>query len=194
MANDWEGVEEIDAATFISMGDDPPRGKPLRRVRITNLLPEQLQAFVDSPALAHITHLDFSGSKIGHEGTYGLLMGGAQLGQLTHLDLTGNKTLDAIEELSQSKVRINQLQELRLADNGLSWTMAEVLATLPFDQLRYLDLRGNKLDRIGIKDLAKSEHFQPDMTIAVDGFQGRFAECQQWASGKRRGGGAARHS
>jgi Leucine-rich repeat (LRR) protein len=194
MTNDWKGIQEIDAATFISMGESSPRKTPLQRVRITSLSPEQLQAFVDLPLLSHLTHLDLSGNKIGHSGTYSLLMGGAELGQLTHLDLTGNRTLDAIQDLGQSKIVIENLQALRLANNGLSWTMGHVLASLPFDQLRYLDLRGNRIDRAGMKALAKSDHFQPDMTILLDRFQGRFADFQQWARDMRRGSGAARGS
>lgn len=197
MANDWEGVVEIDAATFVAMGEEKPGEAPLRRVRITNLTPELMDAFVASPRLKHVTHLDLSGNRIGHDRIRALFVE-AQLGELTHFDLSGNRILDTIEEISQAAcgIRLEKLRDLRLANNGIYYdSMEHLIGVRSFSHLENLDLRGNRLDAPhGARVIADYRYagVSPDLHIAVDGFEGSFADFQKWARGLGRSGGAGR--
>jgi hypothetical protein len=89
-------------------------------------------------------------------------------------------------------IRLRHLQDLRLADNGMDRTMMTELARLDLDELKNLDVRGNNIGTLGAKALARSPRFPPDMTIAVDGFQGTFAEFKERMLKHRPRGGSGR--
>jgi hypothetical protein len=183
MADDWEGVEEIDTVTFLGGSRGVQGHAPMRRVRLTNLGEGQILELAASPQLDNVSHLDLSSNRIGYQ-LAPALIGSEYLGNVTHLDLSGNRIL-SVERLVVSPY-LRKLHDLRLRDNGIDAAQAEDLAETPnVEHLANLDLRNNRINDWGMQKLAGSERFPPEMTISVDGFQGSFAEFQQWA--RRRG-------
>jgi uncharacterized protein (TIGR02996 family) len=80
------------------------------------------------------------------------------------------------------------LKTLKLDFNNIEDRGAAALAKCAWNKLTCLDLGMNPIGARGLRALAESENFKPDMRIRVDEFDGRFAKFQEWVKTQRLGG------
>jgi hypothetical protein len=80
---------------------------------------------------------------------------------------------------------LGNLRSLRLDYSSIGDRGAALLAKYPFKNLMCLDLAMNPIGRRGLRALAESSVFKPEMRIRAYDFDGTFAKFQEWERTRR---------
>ena len=147
----------VDAAAFLSRGDELFRLAPvLRRVRLLDAAPV-MQKLIHCPFLARVRELDLCDNDLGNGGV-NVFVRSAYLGALDSLDLGFNGLDEAGVRVLARASTLPNLRELALNDNGhVTGDGVRLLADSPFfGGLRALDLSGNDVNDAGARALVES--------------------------------------
>ena len=146
----------LDAATFLSHGDELFRRAPVRRVRLANAA-RFVAELADCPHLSQVRELDLTDAGLGNGGVC-VLTRSPHLCGVETLDLSFNGLGDAGVRHFANAATLPRLRELVLTDNnGLGSDGLRDLAESPYrGGLTALDVSANDIDGEGVRAVAGS--------------------------------------
>lgn len=146
----------VDAATFLTKGDELFRRTPVRRLRFLDT-GRHVDRLACCPLLAGVRELDLCGNDLG-DGGVNVFLRSPHLTALTELDLSFNGIDDGGVRLIARSGAFPRLRALLLTDNGrIGSEGLRELADAPYlAGLRTLDVSGNDVDDAGVKEVVES--------------------------------------